>query len=145
MQTIMDKQQKWLLKRFHTACGRLGMSSDDKREVLSSYGCESSADMNNEDLLDICFKLEKQMDPALQELDTWRKRVMASIGSYLDFIGKDQRPELIKAIACRATNCNEFNRITLEQLRNVYSAFTKKTKVFKASFKEMEDMLCGKK
>jgi len=141
----MDKQQRWLLKRFHTVCGKLGMSSDDKKEVIAAYGCESSADLNNDDLLDLCFKLEKNLDPALAELDRWRKSVMKSIGVYLEFIDRDQSADLIKAIACRATNYTDFNRIPVEQLRNVYYAFTKKTKVFKASWKEMEEQLCLKK
>ena len=141
----MEKNQKWLLKRFHGICGRLGMTPEDKLAAISGYGCESSADMSDEDLKDLCFKLEKQLDPALAELDACRKRVFAAIGSYLEFVGKESSPELIKAVACRATGYDTFNRIPADRLRNIYHAFTKKHKDFERSWKQMEELLCIKK
>ena len=145
MQTIMDRQQKWLVRRFHTICTKLQLSPDEKREIIHAYGCLSSADMSSDDLVDVCYKLEMTLDPKLAELDRWRKRVMKSIAVYLEIVDKKPTAELIKGIACRASSSSDFNKITLEQLRNLYSAFTKKNKIFKDSWKEMEDLLCSKK
>lgn len=145
-QTIMDKQQKWLLKRFHTACTRLGMSVDEKMELLAAYGVESSADLDSDDLVKICFELEKRLDPAMAELDKWRKRVMASIGGYLEMIDKEQTPELIKGMACRSTKYTEFNSIPLERLKNVYFAFTKRSADCRRAWDQMEkELLCNNK
>lgn len=141
MQTVIDKQHKWLLGRFHAACSKLGMSVEEKKEVIYAYGCESSADINNEDLLELCFKLEKQHDPVLAEMDLWRKRVFGAIGCYLKFIDKQQTVELIKAVATRATGFDNFNEIPVDRLRNVYYAFVKKQKDFERSWKEMEKLL----
>lgn len=140
MQTVMDKQHGWLLKRFHKACSDLKMTVDEKKSAISSYGCESSTEINNDDLLDLCFKLEKLANPKLAEMDMWRKRVFAAIGSYLKFINKEQSPELIKAVSCRATGYATFNEIPVDRLRNVYYAFVKKQKDFDRAWKEMERM-----
>ena len=43
-QNIMDKQKKWLLRQFHTLCGRLHLSAEEKAAIIEGYGVESSAD-----------------------------------------------------------------------------------------------------
>ena len=42
-QNIMDKQKKWLLRQFHTLCGRLHLSAEEKAAIIEGYGVESSA------------------------------------------------------------------------------------------------------
>lgn len=144
MQTVMDKQHKWLLGRYHAACKRLAMTADEKREALSAFGVESSVDLNNDDLLKLCFNLEKMASPALAEQDAWRKRVFAAIAAYLDFVEKEKSPELIKGICCRSTGYERFNEIPVDRLRNVYYAFVKKRKDFERSFNEMQKMVYEK-
>jgi hypothetical protein len=63
--------------------------------------------------------------------DTWRKRVMASIGGWLRACGTTHAAETIKAIACRAAQRKEFNEITLSELRAIYAEFNNKQKVAK--------------
>lgn len=141
MESIMVQQQKWLLRKFHTLCSKAGMTQDEKAALISSYGHISSADMEDSQLQDACIKLQLSTNPKLAEMDTWRKRVFAAIGSYLRFAGKTETPEFIKAIACRSTGFDRFNEIPVERLRNVYYAFTKKHKDFERSWKEMEKIL----
>ena len=48
---------------------------------------------------------------------------MASIGGYLREVGYNEGPDVIKKIACRASQCKEFNDIPAEKLRALYNAF----------------------
>jgi hypothetical protein len=62
-------------------------------------------------------------------MDTWRKRVMASIGGWLRACNTTHTAETIKAIACRASQRKAFNDITLSELRAIYAEFNNKQKV----------------
>lgn len=128
----MDQQQKWLLKKFHTLCARLGMTPDEKRALVESFGVESSKDIDNHDLMDICHTLEMQLNPALKELDAQRRRTMAAIGAWLRFTGREDNASVIKGIACRATGFDDFNKIPADRLKNICYAFNQKTKDTKA-------------
>ena len=61
-QNIMDKQKKWLLRQFHTLCGRLHLSAEEKAAIIEGYGVVSSADIGNYDLLTLCRALEGRLD-----------------------------------------------------------------------------------
>ena len=61
-------------------------------------------------------------------MDKLRKRVMASIGSYLKATGRESNAAVIKGIACRATGHADFNKIPRERLRNLVAAFNNKVK-----------------
>lgn len=124
----MEKQQKWLLRQFHTLRSRLRLSAEEKAAIIEGYGVESSADINNDDLMNICRALEKRLDSNAVKLDRLRKQVIAAIGGWLRMQGKPENIADIKAIACRATKSDNFNRIPPERLRNVYNAFLNKQK-----------------
>jgi hypothetical protein len=66
-----------------------------------------------------------------QDADTWRKRVIASIGGWLRACGTRHTPEAIKSIACRAAQRTAFNDISLSELRAIYAEFNNKQKVAK--------------
>ena len=82
--------------------------------IIAGYGVESSADIDTHDLIDLCNKFAKQ--------------AMVAIGGWLKAEGRESNAEIIKAIACRATQHSNFNRIPAERLRNLYYAFRKKQK-----------------
>ena len=127
----MDKIHSGLLRKYHTLCSQLGLSDDAKQAIKASYKVESSADFDTHDLIDICASLSKQLEGGkANELSKQRKRVMAAIGGWLRAIGSENNIDIIKAIACRATGIQNFNRIPLERLRNLYAAFSKKQKDF---------------
>lgn len=140
MLTIMDKNQKWLLRQFHTLCSRSGMSPDEKMSLLSSYGHLSSKDMSDDQLKDACHHLEMKINPKVADQDKWRKRVMASVGAYIRFCGKEESVSLIHSIACRATGYTSFNDIPVERLRNIYSAFNRKVTDCERAYREMEQL-----
>lgn len=126
----MDSIHKGILKKFHTLCTVLGLSYEEKHAIVESYGVESSRDMDTHDLINVCAKLSEQANKknGTGDLDHLRKRVMAAIGSYLHSVGKESNANLIKAIACRATGYEEFNKIPRERLLNLIATFNNKLK-----------------
>lgn len=138
---IMAQQQKWLLKKFHTLCSKAGMTQDEKAILIASYGHISSADMDDRQLQDACIKLQLSTDPKIAQLDNWRKKVFAAIGSYLRYAGKTETPDYIKTIACRCTGYDRFNDIPVERLSNVYYAFKNKQKDYERTWNAMQSIL----
>jgi hypothetical protein len=125
----MDRIHRDILKKFHTLCGVLGLTADEKFAIVESYGVDSSRDMDTHDLIDVCAKLSAQANKKTgDETDKLRKRVMAAIGGYLRAAGKESNATLIKGIACRATGYDNFNRIPKERLRNLVATFNNKVK-----------------
>ena len=58
----MDEIHRGLVKKYHTLCTVLGLDADAKRAILSSWGVESSRDLTQHQLIDICAKLSEQVD-----------------------------------------------------------------------------------
>lgn len=56
----MDEIHRGILKKFHTLCHVLGLTDDEKRTIIESYGVESSRDMDTHDLIDVCASLAEQ-------------------------------------------------------------------------------------
>jgi len=129
MKTLIEKQKTGLIKKYHTLCGQIGMSKEDREFMLATnYGVFSSLDLEYNDLLQLCNRLEMEANPQLMKLDQARKRTMASIGAWLRAMNKQENLNIIKGIACRASKKDNFNDIPLEQLRSLYAAFNKKRK-----------------
>lgn len=133
MATITQQNQKWLLKKFHTLCSRLNMGADDKLALLGGYGVESSKDLTNEELTQICDRLNDALNPEDAKRDRLRKRVIAAIGGWLRLIGMgDKGVDYIKNVACRAAKTENFNQISTERLTTIYNMFLKRQKDAKA-------------
>lgn len=129
MATVTAQQQKWLLRKFHTLCTRLNMDAEMKLALISGYGVESSKDLTNAELLELCDKLNGILNPESEKIDKVRKRVIASIGGWLRMIGKgDEGIGYIKGVACQAAKVDNFNKITLERLTTIYNMFLRKQK-----------------
>lgn len=126
MKHTIEKQHAYLLKRFHVLCTKAGLQLYDKQVLVGSFGHESSRDMSNEELLQACTILEREIEPQLVKLDKWRKRAMASVGGWMKLVGYGTGIDKIKAISCRATGYEEFNQIPIDRLVNIYNTFLKK-------------------
>ncbi len=126
----MDEIHRGLLKKFHTLCTVLGLDQDARRAIVSSYGVESSRDIDTHDLVDICAKLSEQVNHknGAASLDKLRKQVIAAIGSWLRSTNQEQGLSKIKGIACRAAGYDDFNKIPRERLRNLIATFNNKVK-----------------
>ena len=127
MATITAQNHKWLLRKFHSLCYRLNLSADDKLAMLSAYDVESSVDLSNAELTELCDRLNEILNPKDAKLDKMRKRVLAAIGGWLRMIGKgDEGMNYIKGVACQAAKVDNFNKISLERLTTIYNMFLKK-------------------
>lgn len=131
MQTIMDKQEKYLRRRFHILLGQAGIDVEGKLDLLSAYGAESSLELNAHQLLELCSTIEKLTRPDAEIMDKLRKRLIAAIGAWLRVMGRDENIGVIKGIACRAAKTKSFNRISKERLTSLIYAFNKKSKDMK--------------
>ncbi|MGM9863315.1 MAG: hypothetical protein ACI305_03500 [Lepagella sp.] len=133
MATVTAQQQKWLLRKFHTLCTRLNMDAEMKLALISGYGVESSKDLTNAELLELCDKLNDILNPEDAKRDKMRKRVIAAIGGWLRLIGKgNEGVDYIKSIACRAAKTEKFNQISYDRLTTLYNMFLKRQRDAKA-------------
>lgn len=127
MSTVTSQQQKWLLRKFHTLCTRLGLDADMKLALIGGYGVESSKDLSNAELTEVCEKLNGLLRPEEAKREKMRKRVIASVGGWLRQIGKGEMGiDYIKGVACRAAGTEHFNSISYERLTTLYNMFIKK-------------------
>ena len=126
----MDQIHRDLLKKYHTLCTVLGLDDEAKRAILSSWGVESSRDLTQHQLIDICAKLSEQVDEkqGTARLDKLRKQVIAAIGGWLRETKQQSNISIIKGIAMRASGYNDFNKIPSERLRNLIATFNNKVK-----------------
>lgn len=126
----MDQIHRNLLKKFHTLCTVLGLDDEAKRAILASWGVESSRDLDQHQLIDICAKLSEQVNEkdGTASLDKLRKRVIAAIGGWLRETRQQSNISIIKGIAMRASGYNDFNKIPRERLRNLIATFNNKVK-----------------
>lgn len=126
----MDQIHRDLLKKFHTLCTVLGLDDEAKRAILASWGVESSRDLDQHQLIDICAKLSEQVNEkdGTASLDKLRKRVIAAIGGWLRETKQQSNISIIKGIAMRASGYNDFNKIPRERLRNLIATFNNKVK-----------------
>ena len=139
MRTEVTKQK--MLKRFHTVCSAQGIDQESKRAIVYSYGVESSRDMSANQLSEACNRLQ---DVKIRTTpDLLRKRLIAAIGGWLSVTGRSGGIDMIKAVACRAARRDSFNDIPREQLNNLYYAFSRMQKDFKAVEGDVkDDLLC---
>lgn len=125
MKTTAKKRNK-LLAKYHIVCQQLGMTDDERWAYLEgNYGVSSSRELTDSQLADAIDTLLR-----VQQADAniWRRRVMAAIGAYLRRLNIFENAEIIKAIACRAANATNFNKIPLSKLRAIYNEFSKQNR-----------------
>jgi len=128
MQNLIDKQEKYLRKRFHILLSQAGIDKEGKLDLLESYNATSSTELDAYQLMELCSKIEKIAVPGIIEMDRARKRLIAAIGAWLRALNQIENIHRIKAIACRAAGKREFNSIPKERLTSLYYAFVNKTK-----------------
>lgn len=131
MQKLIDKQEKYLRKRFHILLSQAGIDNDGMLDLLEGYNVTTSRDLDAYQLLELCTRIERTSIPSFIEMDRARKRLIAAIGAWLRTLNYTENIANIKAIACRAAGTDDFNRISKERLTSLYYAFVNKTKDLK--------------
>ena len=115
-----------LTKRYHTLLRERGVDNLTKESLLSAYGAESSTELTNEQLKELCDYIQanvNQTDETI-EMDVWRKRVIRVVSKSLEAEGNTGKGiEYAKAVAARAAGYDRFNEIPKGKLVNLYHAF----------------------
>jgi len=126
----LSARKKKLIQRFHIELKQNGMIKQ-KPAILESFGVESSRELSDEDL-------QHAIDGLTGEADKWRKRVIAAIFGWCKATGTEASLDYVKAIACRSTGYDNFNKIPVSRLRDQYYGWIKnsRTRASVAEFKE---------
>lgn len=135
-----------LIKRYHTLVRKAGIDENTKLQMLSRYqGAASSRDLTEDELRDLCSKLDTISMQHNATMDKWRKRVLAAICNYFRIMGINysdaERLDKAKGMACKATRSDSFNEITRSQLITLYNAQIKANNDIEGLYKGMEDAL----
>ena len=91
------------------------------------------------------MKKERMVSPQAKrvydpESDMWRKRVIAAICAWIERndIRVADKVGYAITMACRASNCSDFNRIPQIRLAEIYNAFLKKSSARNQALLEQE-------
>lgn len=112
------------LKQLMTLLSIQKVSDEERAQLVCSWtkGRTTSArELTPAEMQEIVNALQ-QADH--NSADVWRKRVMAAIYGFLKKMNKEATPELVKGIACRAAKTKDFNKIPVQRLVSLYTAFT---------------------
>lgn len=112
------------LKQLMTILSIQKVSDEDRAQLICSWtkGRTTSArELTPQEMDDIVTKLQYSN---IESPDLWRKRVMAAIYGFLKKMNKEANPDIVKGIACRAAKTKDFNKIPVQRLVCLYTAFT---------------------
>ncbi len=116
-------------------------SLDEFKEELVSNASNgrttSLSELSDREFIRLMYKLEGK-ELANNNLDSYRKRVIASIFGLMGIIGKKVSMDYVKAIAVRAAggNVKSFNKIPKNKLIAIYNMFLNYQKTAKNLKKE---------
>ena len=112
------------LKQLMTILSYQKVSDEDRAQLVCSWtkGRTTSARaLTPAEMSEIVAKLQHaDRDSA----DIWRKRVIAAVYGFLKKMNKEANPDIVKGIACRAAKAKDFNKIPVQRLVSLYTAFT---------------------
>lgn len=117
-------------KEFFALLNEVGI--EDRKVFLESYtgGVTNSLTelacvypMTYDEMLNDLRLMKRQ---AWATEDKWRKRLMAAIWAWAEAVDLEGKSDKwVKAVACRAAEVDDFNKIPLGRLRSLYNAFIK--------------------
>ena len=133
------KNKKQLIREFHILLHRLGIDEIGKEGILAGYGVDSSTELNEAALTEICDRLNEELRKSGQEVkaspkkgDLERKRLKVAIGQLLAAQGKIKADgwgieewNLIKGTACRAAKVSRMDDIPASKCRGLIYEFNK--------------------
>lgn len=121
MKTTIDRQKAGLIKKYHTLCGKLGMTDEEKSEILeNNYGVKSSKDLYVEELQHLCKALEESINKPNDEttrMDKQRKKIFFLIRQICKHTKREYDKKKAYTMACRACGgVRNLNHATESQL-----------------------------
>jgi hypothetical protein len=141
MEAKTTSKKGQLIRKLHVLRGAAGMTQEEYEALLSSYGVESSKELEEWQLEKLVEFLDTQTNNERRDLDVQRKRLLAAVCAFCeDTVGKWEemgdkaRIWYAKGVACRAAGkeaCDNkgrdnFNRMSLERLKSLTYAFQKR-------------------
>lgn len=124
-----------IIRKFYALSKQAGFNETLKQELFQKFGKWRLSELTTAEIKTCCEMLTVVVDQQ-NGMDVHRKRVLAAICAWLRQTGQGEDIEKSKAIACRATGYDNFNRIPAERLKNIYNCFLKKSR----DFKSVEDL-----
>lgn len=121
MKTTIDRQKAGLIKKYHTLCGKFGMTDEEKREILeNNYGVKSSKDLYVAELQHLCKALEESINKPSDEttrMDKQRKKIFFLIRQICKHTKREYDKKKAYTMACRACGgVRNLNHATESQL-----------------------------
>lgn len=121
MKKTIDRQKAGLIKKYHTLCGKLGMTDEEKHEILeNNYGVKSSKDLYVEELQHLCKALEESINKPSDEtirMEKQRKKIFFLIRQICKHTKREYDKKKAYTMACRACGgVRNLNNATESQL-----------------------------
>lgn len=126
-----------------------GLDDEDaRRELYAAWvGKNSASEMTTQELRAIAEGL-RSLRSSESEISRARKRVIAAVREFLEnndskyaLMSEEDKLKRVKAVACRASQTDSFNRISMTKLRAVYNTFLQLNKVMKQSAKVLSEIM----
>lgn len=114
-----EDRKSQLVRKYHAICAVSGTNEDMQRRIKESYGVRHINELSEDKIERIIVELQRIPN-------IWRKRVIASIGGWLYVTNQDKGIDYIKAIACRSARYDDFNRMPVSRLRDIYNEYLHK-------------------
>ena len=138
MEAKTTSKKGQLIRKLHVLRGAAGMTQEEYEALLSSYGVESSKELEEWLLEKLVEFLDTQTNNERRDLDVQRKRLLAAVCAFCEdtvphWESMDARWRIsyAKGVACRAAGSKDwpekaFNKMTGERLRSLTYAFQKR-------------------
>lgn len=122
------EQKKRLLRQFHAICGKLGMTTEERKKIVAEWGHQSSSEMSDLELSHSISELTSVYIANNRRLNTWRRRVMAVIFKHFKLQNKEVSKEYVLAVATRQAKNKDgrFNEIEETELIKIYNYWLKR-------------------
>ena len=143
------KNKKQLIRDFHILLHRLGISDIGKEGILVGYGVDSSTELDEAALTEICQRLHEEArkqglegagEPPASPAEKERKRLKVAIGKLLAAQGKIKADgwgvaewNLIAGTACRAAKVSRMDDIPASKCRGLIYEFNRQREGIEAA------------
>lgn len=142
MEPAKNTQWKQANRRFYALARQCNMSREDIAATISgNYPPRvSTSELTAAELHSLCLAMQhRAVSPVEQRKDLWRKRLIAAVRHYLTLMGYQTDIAYIRSVIERAAGSPQttrsgvpggtaLNDLSLDRLRSLYNAFTKRNK-----------------
>lgn len=135
VETKDNPERRLALADIHRIKNTRGISDENWRLMLTSYGVESSADLPLGQLRLFRRRLHEMFADEVHcdERAKWLKRVYGVVGKWLRDNGWKDDSEAIRTVICRAARKKALRSIELSHLKQIYYAWKAKSEQVEAA------------